>query len=151
MPTIRTLYVAVIVILLLAWAGIIYISGYSQSNGLTVNATISAFGNLSTNATPSTGLFAAFGNLSTSVNNTRSGLTGASTASNPITGITTGITVASGFISSLPALVIGIINFIAIPFAFLGLPLGFAQVVAYLIVIGVCAFALLSAIFLFPI
>ena len=151
MPTTRTLFVSIILVMLLAWAGVIYISSYSQVNNLTPSNVILAYGNLSTNNTPSTGIFSGFHNLSGNVNTTQTGIKSSSLFSNPITTITTAVTVMGGFITSLPTLLSAIIGFIAYPFQIFGLPLGFAQTVAIVIIVGVLSFVILSAIFLFPI
>lgn len=151
MPTIRTVFVSLLILMLLAYGGIYYIGSFSYSNGLTpANVIAGNFSQLTNNAVqPATGIFTGFKGLSSNVNATGSALGSYST--NPISSLSGTITIVASFFTNILTIFYSVIGFVAIPFTIFGLPLGFAEIIGAAIVLGVIGFALLSAVFLFPV
>lgn len=151
MPTIRTLFVTMLLLMLIAYGGILYIGSFSYANNITPSNIIAGnYTAISGNSvTANTGIFVGFKGLSTNVNSTGSALGSYST--NPISSLSGTVTIVAGFFGNILTVFYSVIGFVAIPFTVLGLPLGFAEIVGAAIILGVIGFALLSAIFLFPI
>ena len=150
MPPIRELFFAILVLMIIAYGSIYFVGGYESNNNLQMSNTIAVNYNSITSNTALPGSL--FGNLSalyTSTNNSKSNATLAGSSSAGEFG--NAVAAVVGFITSIPAIYGSLVNFIAIPFQVLGVPIGFSQVIVNVMRVGIIALAIVSAFFLFPV
>ena len=141
---------AILVSFLLMFGMIFFIGNYELGNGLGVNATIATnFNAIGVNpSAPAGGIFSGYGNLANGVQNTGNSLQTFNT--NPISSAISSVSLVGSFLFSLPNLFLAMGAFIAVPLTAIGIPLGFAQAISSVALIGIFALGLLSAVFLFP-
>lgn len=150
MPPIRQMFIAVSVAFLFMFGMIWFIGNYETGNGLTVNATIATnFNAIGMNpSSPQGGVFSGYGNFSNGAYNTANSLQSFNT--NPVASAISSVSLVGSFIFSIPALFGTMGAFIAVPLVAIGMPVGFAQAIGYVVLVGIFGLGLLSAVFLFP-
>ena len=152
MPPIRQVFVAILAIMLLAYGGIRFIGGYETANGLPINSTIAANYNAIALNTSSPGGFT--GNITAlgQAANTSAAKVN-QTGSSSQSALINSVSLVLQFLTSIPAIMWSIVNFVSIPIAaVIGIgSLGYVQAVISIMFLGVLSLSIISAIFLFPI
>lgn len=136
--------------MLLAYGAVLFVGGYEVDNHLASNATIASNYNaiLSGSAVPGGFL----GNVTKLGNVTNKTATGVNqTGNSGSSALTNSVGLVVGFMTSIPTIYWSIVSFIAVPLQGLGIPAGYAQNVVNIIILGIIAISIVSAIFLFPI
>ena len=151
MPPVRTMFVAASLMFIFMFGMIYFIGSFETGNGLPLNATIATnFNAIGLNpSSPNGGVFSGFGNYSSGIYTTANSLQ--TFNSNPIASALSTVSLVGSFIFSIPSLFRLMGAFIAVPLAAIGIPIGFAQMIGTITLIGVFALGLISAVFLFPI
>jgi hypothetical protein len=150
MPPIRQLFVATLVLMLLAYGAVLWVGGYETGNKLPMNATLANnYNSLTQNSLLPGSLFSNASQVINAANKSAVGVN--STGSSAAAGVVNSVSLVINFMTSIPHLMWSIINFIAIPIAALGVNIGYAQIIASAIFLGISAIAIISAIFLYPI
>lgn len=150
-PPIRTMFFTVLVVMLLAYASLVFVGGYEVGNGLPTNSTVATYYyNLTASSSnPTYGIYNNASFLNKQVNGTAATIV--TYSSNPISSLIGTVTLAGQFLFSIPSIFLAILYFVAAPLhAFLGISTSYAVVVAGVIITGVIVLSVLSAIFLFP-
>lgn len=142
------MFTGALVMLLCAFGLILFIGTFEQQNGLIINASISSnFNAIGLNpSAPNNGIFAGFGTLSSQVYSTSNSLQNYGL----ISSIISSVNFAGTFIFSIPAFYGLLAGFIGAPLSFF-MPVGFAEAIADVVLVGIFMLGLLSAVFLFPI
>ena len=152
MPPIRTMFFTVLVLMILAYAGILFIGGYETGNGLTLNTTYGIASNynaITNNAIGNTGLFSNTTALQQQTN--KSSLNQINYSASSLAALGGAVSSAATLITSIPRIFTALLQFVAAPLQVLGIPSSYAIIIAGIIIIGTMVLAILSAIFLFPI
>lgn len=152
MPPIRELFFAIMVLFIMVFGAVLFVGGTESVNGVPLSPLLApSYNAINVNHSYPTngvfantsGTFAATNGLATNVSNV------ATTSSSG--GIINSVSLVIGYLSTIPLLYTALINFIALPIAALGIQIGYATTIAQVILTGIIALAIVSAIFLFPI
>lgn len=151
MPPIRTLFLTTVVSIILFYGGILYVAGYESQNNLAINNTVAAaYNNIQASGIPTAGQI--FGNLS-GLGNQSTKISGGlkNYSENPIYVIVSSVSTVGTFLVSIPATLGAIFNFASLPLVIFGVSQPFATFIVGMLILGIIALAILSAIFLFPV
>ena len=150
MPPIRELFFVIMVLMMLAFGSVLFVGGEEKANNLPMNSTIASNYNAITQASALPGgLFGNNTNLYHVVNGSAANVSNVGSSSSSALINSVGLVV--GYLNTIPLLYGAVVNFIAIPVEALGVPVGYAQVVVNVMLVGILALAIVSAIFLFPV
>lgn len=149
-PPIRGLSIAVVFTLVVAYLAVSFFGGYQYSNHIAMNGTLaSTYNSIIANSTAPGGIFS-FGGLLTTSNNFGTKFQNVTGFFAAVNAATSALSFIVGFITLLPNMVYGMIQFIAQPFVALGLPVGFVIVGLTILLTILILLAIGSGVLIFP-